>query len=623
MSAGGGFKGPVAAGLVSDTTQAAAPKAMETPSNNPFAGISFKAHVDPLTPIQSLVSSSPQVVNLHPKHLSPDKESSVGLSIQIPSIEAASSSGAEVGTGGDPSPSPMAGKTGLPPKNSAAPSTGTSSSSSSTHISTSVASSSSPSLSLVAPSPGKSPKLNPFSSASPKTNPFMSMGKPKDHFWGESAGGTEASGAVDSKEKEGSVATARAADSSAVASALVNAAANTREAAQVQLGAVVAPTPTVAPVVAPAAAVAAAAPPVIAPAVPAPVNNPFLASSSGIALNIPGNVFGAFGSGLGGSGSIFPIHGVSGGGGASNKPFGSCKNGGGILSTLGGAPLTAMFGSTAGAQAAKSMPMPMPAVPVPVPAAASSSDCGRSEECSAPTTQQTEDKAEGADDADDADEDPEEDRTPAVFGKTYSLLGGEIVTGEEAEECVLQVRAKLYRLVTTHKKNRLSDDEDADTSAGGADEEVRDQGVPVASSPTAAITPNKNILEWVEVGVGPLKILRRKDTSATNSGSAATCLPEELDTRIVMRREEKKGGAGTKLLLNLRLTALCSIGMSGEKAFSVSTLVSKSVAQSDDEDQKPAAVEAVSYMLKCKLAGETDKAYSIVKKTVDSRKKKP
>jgi len=598
VSAGGGFKGPGAAGLVSDTTQAAAPKAMETPSNNPFAGISFKAHVDPLTPIQSLVSSSPQGVNLHPKHLSPDKESAVGLSIQIPSIEAASSSGAGVGTGGDPSPSPMAGKSGLPPKNFAAPST--SGSTSSTHISTSAASSSSPSLSLAAPSPGKSPKHNPFSSASPKTNPFMSMGKPKDHFWGDSAGGTEASGAADSKGKEGSVATASAADSSVVASALVTAAANTRAAAQVQVGAVVAPTVA----------------PVVAPAVPAPVNNPFLASSSGIALNIPGNVFGAFGSGLGGSGSIFPIHGVSGGGSASNKPFGSCKNGGGILSTLGGVPLTAMFGCTAGAQAAKTIP----SVPA---AAASSSESGRSEEGSAPTTRQTVDEAGGADDADDADEDPEEDRTPAVFGKTYSLLGGEIVTGEEAEECVLQVRAKLFRLVTTRKKNRLSDDEDADTSAGDADEEVRDQSVPVASSVTAATTPNKNILEWVEVGVGPLKILRRKDSLTTSSGSAATCPPEELDTRIVMRREEKKGGAGTKLLLNLRLTALCSIGMSGEKAFSVSTLVSKSVAQSDDEGQKPAAVEAVSYMLKCKLAGETDKVYSLVKKTVDSRKKKP
>jgi len=121
-------------------------------------------------------------------------------------------------------------------------------------------------------------------------------------------------------------------------------------------------------------------------------------------------------------------------------------------------------------------------------------------------------------------------------------------------------------------------------------------------------------------------IPRAKETLGTGCNSnnpLTTRSPDELDARIVMRREEKKGGTGTKLLLNLRLTALCSIHMSGDKAFGISTLVSRSVSEGGEEaaEASSTAVEAVSYMLKCKLAVETDQAYNFSKRAVAARNK--
>jgi len=279
------------------------------------------------------------------------------------------------------------------------------------------------------------------------------------------------------------------------------------------------------------------------------------------------------------------------------------------------------------------------------PAAAAASSSGTkssssgSGESHISNVRQTEKETAGGDDVDEAegeDEDPEEDKTPTIFGKTYSMIGGAILTGEEDEECVLQVRAKLYRLVSSkaEKDKALGADESIDTSssAAGKTEEIKEQSESNASKTAAttstspAATPSKRAAEWVEVGVGPLRILRAQESleaGSNSNNSPTTRSPDELDTRIVMRREEKKGGTGTKLLLNLRLTALCSIHMSGDKAFSISTLVSRSVSEGGEEaaEASSTAVEAVSYMLKCKLAVETDQAYNLSRRAIEARKK--
>jgi hypothetical protein len=89
------------------------------------------------------------------------------------------------------------------------------------------------------------------------------------------------------------------------------------------------------------------------------------------------------------------------------------------------------------------------------------------------------------------------------------LNPSDVVNGEEGEDCVLQLRAKLYRL-------------DSEKATGDGDDGA-----------TAAVTsevPPKQ--EWKEVGTGPVRVLRQK-------GGAAE--------RLVMRRENHPGGVGTKV----------------------------------------------------------------------------
>ena len=83
--------------------------------------------------------------------------------------------------------------------------------------------------------------------------------------------------------------------------------------------------------------------------------------------------------------------------------------------------------------------------------------------------------------------------------------------------CVHQTRVKLFRL-------------------GGREGDVTLTG----EGDTAAADGTKPAgkTEWVEVGTGPLKVLRSDSDSSS---------------RIVMRRENTPGGIGTKLLLNVLL----------------------------------------------------------------------
>lgn len=89
-----------------------------------------------------------------------------------------------------------------------------------------------------------------------------------------------------------------------------------------------------------------------------------------------------------------------------------------------------------------------------------------------------------------------------------------VVTGEEHEECLLQVRAKLFRL----DAGGSSSSKDKSTNAGEA-------------GPSSAAAGSA---EWVEVGIGPVRLLKSRDGVAAG--------------RLVMRREEKKGGIGASSL---------------------------------------------------------------------------
>ena len=162
--------------------------------------------------------------------------------------------------------------------------------------------------------------------------------------------------------------------------------------------------------------------------------------------------------------------------------------------------------------------------------------------------------AQGIDDKEKENEEAEEDNesNPAdaedgnnspgnqTYTKTYALPENVVVvTGEEEEECLLQVRVKLFRLAKKHIE-KLENKNKKDNSS---DEPVSNADVNLA-----------NQVEWVEVGIGPLKILRNKPNSELdklNAFSAVGGSDSSLNSsssissgRLVMRREDKKGGIG-------------------------------------------------------------------------------
>lgn len=138
-----------------------------------------------------------------------------------------------------------------------------------------------------------------------------------------------------------------------------------------------------------------------------------------------------------------------------------------------------------------------------------------------------------------------------------------IVTGEEDDECLLQFRAKLYRLTSrTNTLNVSSESNSANFVTAPAtilteeskhcDEkvEVKDKEnilTEVSAVQNGAIVTSADAAaEWVEVGIGPLKVLVNKqqqkplESSVDGIGSGSS----SSGGRLVMRREEKKGGIG-------------------------------------------------------------------------------
>jgi hypothetical protein len=85
-------------------------------------------------------------------------------------------------------------------------------------------------------------------------------------------------------------------------------------------------------------------------------------------------------------------------------------------------------------------------------------------------------------------------------------------TGEEDEEILLQMRAKLFRL-------------------GVKPTSEKDPSAPSLSTDRESSGTTDKVLEWTEVGIGPLKILCRNERGSSLH-------------RLVMRRECQAGGSG-------------------------------------------------------------------------------
>lgn len=173
--------------------------------------------------------------------------------------------------------------------------------------------------------------------------------------------------------------------------------------------------------------------------------------------------------------------------------------------------------------------------------------------------------ATGAADDEAADDDGEEggddndgDASPGNAHASMKIISlpenVKLVTGEEEDFCLLQLRSKLYRLnanipsavvATTSTSSASAAASTTDKANGAADH----SGASAASSVLDAVSESaksngtahkkdamESRVEWAEVGIGPLKILSRKISDGASTGGSVG--------RLVMRREEKQGGIG-------------------------------------------------------------------------------
>lgn len=143
-------------------------------------------------------------------------------------------------------------------------------------------------------------------------------------------------------------------------------------------------------------------------------------------------------------------------------------------------------------------------------------------------------KDDKSDDGEDSDEENgndnekslEEEAEGPVLNQVYKLPeNAVVVTGEEDQECIKQVRGKLFRWGVPGTQSSV--------------------GVSTSPDKNDSDSSKEKISTWLEVGVGPVRILQEKIDSIIPNADGST---EESKTlkkvRIVMRREEKKGGHG-------------------------------------------------------------------------------
>lgn len=131
----------------------------------------------------------------------------------------------------------------------------------------------------------------------------------------------------------------------------------------------------------------------------------------------------------------------------------------------------------------------------------------------------------------------EEEASGPVLTNTYNLPENVvIVTGEENETCLQQLRAKLFRWVL----NSATPSIPADTtiSSTNSDESPKTEQKRPSESLGGSVDGY-----WVEVGIGPVRLLRERQEDDSEKESDNT-VDQIRKSRIVMRREERKGGHG-------------------------------------------------------------------------------
>mmetsp|Transcript_12088 Transcript_12088/g.12452 ORF Transcript_12088/g.12452 Transcript_12088/m.12452 type:complete len:468 (-) Transcript_12088:406-1809(-) len=172
-----------------------------------------------------------------------------------------------------------------------------------------------------------------------------------------------------------------------------------------------------------------------------------------------------------------------------------------------------------------------------------------------------------------------------------------IANGESDEECILQLRTKLFRF-----------------------------------------SRNGNKTEWIEIGIGPLRILQPSTKVLTEENLEVSNESNVFKhSRLVMRRENTIRGVGTKLLLNVLLSSSVTIGRQAEKAIRFTCFSESSPSTSTTTTSSSLSTEAVgsnstsetvitpqlvptSYLFKTEAIEDADKLLSSLESQISRAK---
>jgi len=160
--------------------------------------------------------------------------------------------------------------------------------------------------------------------------------------------------------------------------------------------------------------------------------------------------------------------------------------------------------------------------------------------------------------------------SPSSKFPTSSVV--DTTNGEEDEECMCQVRAKLFKMVQEAKNNDNATNEreavpSVPSTSGrmelGKKDNNDDDGKksPEKTKEEATEKKGPNMVQK-EAGIGPVRVLKRKSSSTKDDDKEQST----SDSRVVQRQETGKGGQATRVLLNIRLVPkTCSVIRRGDK----------------------------------------------------------
>jgi NUP50 (Nucleoporin 50 kDa) len=124
---------------------------------------------------------------------------------------------------------------------------------------------------------------------------------------------------------------------------------------------------------------------------------------------------------------------------------------------------------------------------------------------------------------------------------------------------------------------------------------------------------------WHELGIGPLRLLQTKENPLEGE---ATMTEKQKRFRLVQRRESTAGGAGTTVILNLRLSSShTTIVSPAEKHVRISTAAAISTTATNTtttgrDDNENSKVGLALYLFKFKLASEASEFMECVQRHV-------